>query len=109
MSKPQGYSHSAAEAGFYMLVFCLPYYESLFYAGLGRTIAVLLLACLAMFLVARVRDICRAITACLIAFPSSWLTPARDAGFPAISFALLPVPAAPSLAPQFQRPPPIFA
>ena len=70
MSKPQGYRQSAVEAGFYVLVLCVPCYQSLLLEGLGRTICALLLACLLMFLVVRSTDIYRLLTTCLIAFPS---------------------------------------
>jgi hypothetical protein len=109
MSKPQGYRQSAVEAGFYVLVLCLPCYQALLFEGLGRTILVLLLACLFMFLVVRSADVCRLITACLIAFPSSWLAPVRKQELRSSRIASVAVPDAPSLTALFQRPPPIFS
>jgi hypothetical protein len=109
VSKPEGYMQSAAEAGFYMLVLCLPYYQSLLFVGLARTICILLLACLLMFLVVRSADFCRAIAACMMAFPSSWLAPAFSSGFRELSFASLTIPNAPRISPLFQRPPPLFS
>jgi hypothetical protein len=100
---------SAAEAGFYMLVLCLPYYQSLLFAGLARTICILLLACLLMFLVVRSADFCRAIAASLMAFPSSWFTPALTSGLRELSFASMSIPNAPRISPFFQRPPPLFS
>ena len=107
MRKPQGYRQCAAEAIFCLLVLCLPYYQSLLFAGLGRTIFLLFLTCLLMFLVVRSTDFCQAIAACLTPFPSSWLAPVRYQGLRAISLTSLLVPSAPSLSPLFQRPPPI--
>ena len=109
MSKPHGYRQSAAEAAFCFVVLCLPYYRSLLFDGLGRTICALLLACLLMFLVLRSGDVCRLIAACMVKFPSSWIAPVRHQDIRAIFFSSLAVPSAPSLSPLFQRPPPAFS
>jgi phosphoglycerol transferase MdoB-like AlkP superfamily enzyme len=108
VTKPQGYWQSAAEAAFYALALCLPYYKSLLLAGIGRSIFVFLLACLLMFLVVRSTDICRLVTAFLMAFVSC-LAPVRDQEFRAISFVSLAIPKAPSRSPLFERPPPLFS
>jgi len=109
VSKPQGYRQSAAEAIFCLLVLCLPYYQSLLFAGLGRTIWFLLLTCLLMFLVVRSSDLGRALTACLSVLPSFWPAPVCDQGIAATVSEFAPVPHAPSLSPLFQRPPPLSA
>lgn len=109
MSKPQGYRQSAAEAMFCLLVFCLPYYQSLLFAGLGRTILLLLLTCLLMFLIVRSTDFGRAVAACLMSLPSYWPAPVCCQGIAAITSDFERVPLAPSLSPLFQRPPPFSA
>lgn len=109
MSKPQGYRQSAADAVFYVLVFCLPWYRTLLLEGLGRMIFVLLLACLLLFLVVRSADVCRHLADCLRA---SWhwrfsLVCGRE--FRDFAFVFLGIPRTPSLAVLYQRPPPIFS
>ena len=108
MTKPQGYGQSAAEAAFCLFVLCLPHYQSLLFAGIGRTIFVALLACLLMFLVVRSTEICRVLADCLIAFVY-WLVPSITQEFRAILFVSLTVPGVPTASPLFQRPPPLFS
>jgi hypothetical protein len=108
VTKPQGYRQSAAEAVFCLFVLCLPHYQSLLFAGIGRTILAVLLACLLMFLVVRSTEICRIVADCLIAFVS-WIAPSFAQDFRAILFVSLTVPSAPTVAPLFQRPPPLFS
>ena len=109
MRKPQGYTHSAAEEVFCVLVLCLPCYQSLWFAGFTRAILALSLALLLMFLVVRATDFCRSMAVSLVASLSFWINPVRDRRFRTISLASLPIPSAPSLSPLFQRPPPIFS
>ncbi len=108
MTKPQGYSQSAAEAVFSLFALCLPHYRSVLLDGVGRTILLALLACLLMFLVVRSTEICRIVADCVIAFVS-WLLPSLALEFRAIQFVWLNVPCAPTLSPLFQRPPPLFS
>jgi hypothetical protein len=93
----------------YMLPVYLPFYQAMLVAGVGRAIVLLLLAVVLMFLVTRRADVVRAIASCLHALPSSWLAPPPAIGLRELSFASLAVPSAPSLAPLFQRPPPLFS
>ena len=109
MSKPQGYRQSAADAAFYALVFCLPWYRTLLLEGLGRTVFVLLLACLLLFLVVRSADVCRRLADCLRACSFSHFVPACGCEFRDFAFTSAEVPRAPSPAALFQRPPPIFS
>jgi hypothetical protein len=106
--KPQGYVQSAADAAFCLFMLCLPHYQSLLFEGIGRSIMVVLLACLLMFLVVRSTEICRVVTECLIAF-LSWLAPSFTQEFRALLFISLSVPNAPAVSPLFQRPPPVFS
>lgn len=108
MTKPQGYWQSAAEAAFCLFVLSLPYYQSLLFAGIGRTILAVLLACLLMFLVVRSTEICRIVADCLIAF-MSLLAPSFKQDYRVANFVSFTVPCAPIISPLFQRPPPLFS
>jgi hypothetical protein len=107
--KPQGYRQAAAEECFCLLVLCLPYYQALLFAGISGMISVLLLTCLLMFVVVRSPDIYRTITGRLKAFPLSWVPPILDRRGLWVSVPSHAVIQGPSLAPSFQRPPPIFS
>ena len=109
MSKPQGYRQSAVDAAFYALVFCLPWYRALLLEGLGRTIFVLLLACLLLFLVVRSADVCRRLADCLRACSFSQFVPACGCEFRDFAFVSLGIRRTPSLAALYQRPPPSFS
>jgi hypothetical protein len=106
--KPQGYRQAAAEECFCLLVLCLPYHQALLFAGISGMISVLLLTCLLLFVAVRSPEIYRTITGRLKAFPLSWIPPlGRRALW--ISVPSHAVVQGPSLAPSFQRPPPIFS
>ncbi len=107
--KPQGYRRVAAEECFCLLVLCLPYYQALLFAGISGMISVVLLTFLLMFVAVRSPDIYRTITACLKALPISWAPPISDRGGLWASVPSHAVAQGPSLAPSFQRPPPIFS
>ena len=108
MTKPQGYVQSASDAAFCLLLLCLPHYQSLLFEGIGRSIVIILFACLLMFLVVRSPEICRVVAECLIAF-RSWLGPLFTQEFRALLFVSQSVPNAPGVRPLFQRPPPLFS
>lgn len=109
MRKPQGYRRAAAETCFYLIVLCLPYYQSLLLAGVTGSIYFLLMTCLLMFVVANSPDVTHAITACLKELALSWFTPVLDRGALWVSIPSLTIAREPSLDPLFQRPPPIFS
>jgi hypothetical protein len=109
VTKPRGYRQAAAEECFFLLVLCLPYYQALFLAGMSGMISFLLLTCLLMFAVAGSPAICRTIAARLRALPLSWVAPLFDRRGLWVSVPLFAVAEGPSLAPSFQRPPPIFS
>jgi hypothetical protein len=109
VKKPQGYRQAAAEQCFCLLILCIPYYQSLLLAGISGLISVLLLTFLLLFVVARSPEIYRAVTSCLEAFPSSWVAPLSDRRGLWVSLPSHAVVPGPSLAPSFQRPPPIFS
>jgi hypothetical protein len=109
VTKPQGYRQSASEQLLCFYVLCLPYYQSLLFAGMSGMISFLLLTVLLMFVVARSPAIYRVIIICLQALPPSWAPPTLDRRIRRRFEPLFVVAAGPSLAPSFQRPPPLFS
>jgi hypothetical protein len=109
VTKPQGYRQAASEQLLCFLVICLPYYQSLVLAGMSGMISFLLLTVLLMFVVARSPAIYRIITACLKALPPSWLALTLNRRDRWVGEPIYVVAAGPSLAPSFQRPPPLFS
>jgi hypothetical protein len=107
--KPQGYRKAAAEECVCLLLLCLPYYQALLFAGTSGMISVLLLTCLLLCVVTRSPDIYRTITGCLEALPLWWAPPILDRTGLWVSMPSQVVAQGPSLAPSFQRPPPIFS
>jgi hypothetical protein len=109
LTKPQGYRREATEQMLCLFLLCLPYYQSLLIAGMSGMMSFLLLTFLLMFVVARSPAIYRVAIACLKTFPSSWVAPQLDSRNRWIGQLMyLPSPG-PSLAPSFQRPPPLFS
>jgi hypothetical protein len=109
VTKPQGYRQATTEQLFCLFVLCLPYYQSLLFAGISGMASFLLLTFLLMFVVARSPAIYRTITACLKALPMSWIAPTLDRRDRWVTIRLFVVAPGPSLAPSFQRPPPLFS
>ena len=109
MRKPQGYTKAAAEECVYLFLLCLPYYQALLFAGISGMISVFLLTCLLLCVVTRSPDIYRTIIGCLEALPLSWATPILDRTVLWVSVPSQVVAQKPSLAPSFQRPPPLFS
>jgi hypothetical protein len=109
MRKPQGFRQEASEQLLCFFVLCLPYYQSLLFAGMSGMISFLLLTFLLMFMVARSPAIYRVITTCLNALPLSRIPPNLKRQNRRVGERLCAVKAGPSLAPSFQRPPPIFS
>jgi len=87
---------------------CLPYYQSLLFAGMSGTISFLLLTFLLIFVVARSSAIYLAVSACLKALPPSWNAPTLDRRERWVGRPSYVVAEGPSLAPLFQRPLPLF-
>lgn len=92
-----------------LTVLCLPYYQLLLYAGMHGMVSFLLLTFLLMIAVARSPAIYQVVTACLTAFPLSWIAPIPSRRNGWVSVPLFVVASGPSLAPSFQRPPPLFS
>ena len=109
VTKPQGYRQAAYEQFFCLIVLCLPYYQSLLFAGMGGTVSFLLLTLLLLFVVGRSPAICRSIATCLNALPSWWIATTLDSRERWIAVSLYTVSPEPSLASSFQRPPPLFS
>jgi len=78
VTKPQGYRQSASEQLLCCFVLCLPYYQSLLFAGMSGMISFVLLTVLLMFVVARSPAIYRVIIICLKALPPSWAPPTLE-------------------------------
>ena len=109
VTKPQGYRQAASEQLLCFLVICLPSCQSLVLAGMSGMISFLLLTVLLMFVVARSPAIYRVIAASLKALPPSWLAPTLDRRDRWVGELFYVVASGPSLAPSFQRPPPLFS
>ena len=109
MTKPQGYRHTAKEQLFGLLVLSLPSWQALFFAGMSGTISFLLLTLLLIFVVARSPAVYRTIAARLRAFPPSWIAPSLDRRDHWVNAPVYVLTSEPSLAPSFQRPPPLFS
>ena len=109
MTKPQGYRQSAREQMICFLVLCLPYYQALFLAGMSGLISFLLLTFLLLFVIRRSPTIYRIISARLKALPPSWVAPVFDRRERWVTEPLFVLGSGPSLAPSFQRPPPLFS
>lgn len=109
MTKPRGYRQEAAEQLLFLFVLCVPYYQSLLFAGMSGMLSFLLMALLLMFVVGHSPAIYRVITICVEALPSSWVPPTLDRRVRWVSTSAYVVIAGPSLAPSFQRPPPLFS
>ena len=107
--KPQGYRQAASEQLLCFFVLCLPYYQSILFAGMSGMISLLLLTFLLIFVVSRSPAVCRVITARLKALPPSWVVPTLNQKNGWVGEPLYVVSAGPSLAPSFQRPPPLFS
>jgi hypothetical protein len=109
MTRPAGYRHAAKESCFCLFVLCLPYYQSLLFAGLTGMISVLLLTAVLVLFVSRTPQISRTMAALAAVFPQGWLTPQQQRGGPWMAIPVFATPDGPSLAPGFQRPPPLFS
>jgi len=109
VTKPRGYKQAASEQLRCFFVLCLPYYQSLLFAGMSGMISFLLLTFLLIFVVARSPAIYRVIAACLKALPPSWVAPTLDGRDRWVGAPLYVIARGPSLAPSFQRPPPLFS
>jgi hypothetical protein len=109
VTRPQGYIHAANGTCFCLLVWCLPCYQSLLLAGISGMISLLLVTALLAFLVARAPEICHIVAAFFKAFPLSWVSPFFDRCGRWVFAPLHAATGEPSLAPCFQRPPPIFS
>jgi hypothetical protein len=107
VTKPQGYRQASTEQLCRFFLLCLPYYQTLLFAGMSGMVSFLLLTFLLMFVVVRSPAICHAITARLTALPPSWVAPILDRRARWASLPLYVVASGPSLAPSFQRPPPL--
>lgn len=109
LTRPQGYVQAASDQLLCLFVLCLPDYGSLLLAGTFGLVSFLLLTFLLMFVIARAPSICKVVAACLKALPLSWVAPSLKRTGYCVRSTLFLVTPEPSLAPSFQRPPPLFS
>ena len=94
---------------YYVLSVGLANLSPLLVSGLLKLIAFLALACLLSFVVVNAGAIRRAAAACLKALPRFFFSLFVDARWVKQSLTTFVVPKPPSLAPLFERPPPVFS
>jgi hypothetical protein len=92
-----------------LVVWLLHYGPALVIGGFGKLIASLVLASLLMFVVSRSADICRATIAFVQSLPTSLFLLVPDYASSKQLPADVIIPAAHSLTPRFQRPPPFLS
>ena len=109
MTKPQGYTHAAEEQLFWLFTLCLPYWQTLLFAGMSGMVSFLLLTLLLLYVVDRSPAIYRVLTLRLKDSAARWYAPVRDRRARWVSAHLHVVGSGPSLSPSFQRPPPLFS
>jgi hypothetical protein len=109
VTKPQGVIHGAEEQLFWLFALCVPYWQTLLFAGMSGMLSFLLLTLLLLFVVDRSPTIYRAIAVRVGGAWPRWVAPVVDRRSRWVSAHLLVIGGGPSLAPSFQRPPPIFS
>jgi Na+-transporting methylmalonyl-CoA/oxaloacetate decarboxylase gamma subunit len=109
VTKPQGYTQAAEEQLVWLFALCLPYWQTMLFAGMSGMIFFLVLMFLLLFVVAGSPAICRAVRARAKDLRSSWAAPVADRRDRWVAAHLQVAGAGPSLAPSFQRPPPLFS
>jgi len=108
-TKPTGYRQAAMQQLFCLFVVGVPYYQSLLITGVGGMISFLLLAFLLTFVVAHSPAIYRIVTESVKSLPLSWTAPLLDHRDRWVNAPMYAVAPGPTLAPSFQRPPPLFS
>jgi len=109
VTKPRGYIRTAEERFSCLLLVSLPYWQALLLAGISGMISFLLLTFLLLFVVSRSPTVYRIISVRLKALPYlgiALILGCRDRWLVRPTRTLV---AEPSLAPSFQRPPPLFS
>ena len=109
VTKPQGYSHAAEEQLFWLVALCLPYVQTLLFASMSGMVSFLVLAVLLLFVVRRSPAIYRAMAGRVKASAARWLAGVADRRDRWVAAHLQVMGSGPSLAPSFQRPPPLFS
>jgi hypothetical protein len=109
MTKPEGYTEAAKEQLSWLLVLCLPYWQTLLFASISGAASFFLLTFLLLFAVAGTQAIHQRLSARLRAASTVWLAPILDRRVRWVSAHLQIVGSGPSLTASFQRPPPLFS
>jgi hypothetical protein len=97
---------TAATLMFSLVLIYLPFYRGLLVAGAGRSLLLVLLALLLLFLVTHQVEVGRAMRVLARAIFGPAAEAGRDTGFAALSLVELRIPPTPNLAVLFERPPP---
>jgi hypothetical protein len=100
---------AAEEQLFWLFALCLPYWQTLLFTGMSGMLSFLLLMFLLLFVVGRSPALYRAITARLKGLPTRWIAAIPDRRDRWVAAHLQITSSGPSLAPSFQRPPPLFS
>jgi hypothetical protein len=101
--------HAAEEQLLWLFELCVPYWQTLLFAGMNGMISFLLLMLLLLFVVDRSPAIYRALATGLEDSSARWLAPVPDRRYRWVSAHLQVTGFGPSLSPSFQRPPPLFS
>jgi hypothetical protein len=92
-----------------LFVLCLPYWQSILFAGISGSLSLLCLTCLLLFVVERSPETYQIVVTCLQAFPLSWVVPVLECKIRLISTPLKSAASGVGLVPSFQRPPPLLS
>jgi len=109
MTKPQGYTQAAEEQLSWLFGLCLPYWQTLLFAGLSGAASFLLLTFLLLFAVAGSQAIHQRASAGLRDASTIGLAPILERSVRWIAAHLQILGSGPSLTASFQRPPPLFS
>ncbi len=94
---------------FWLCTLCLPYVQAVLFSSMSGMVSFLLLAVLLLFVVRRSPAIYRAMAGRLRESGARWLAPMVDRRDRWVAAHLQVTGSGPSLAPSFQRPPPLFS
>lgn len=102
------YSQIFLNLAYCLLIFCVADFRPLVIGGFFKLVVSLVLACLLAFVIVHSPNIGRLLASCLRALPVRFFPSVVDRRWEERSQTNIVVPNEPSLAPLFQRPPPIF-
>jgi hypothetical protein len=103
------YSQILLNFAYCLLVFCVADFRPLVIAGFFKLVVSLVLACLLAFVIVHSPNIGKLLASCLRALPVRFFPSVVDRQWEERSQTNILVSNEPSLAPLFQRPPPLFS